>query len=73
MHFPEGLENTPFKLKVLKYPKNCRLHATLIKCLKKILNQLMYIFDVISFVMLTTPKEATVGSLTTPYNFSIFR
>ena len=24
------LENSPFKLKILKYPKKCRLHATLI-------------------------------------------
>ena len=31
MHLPEGLENTRFKLKVLKYPRNCRLHATLIQ------------------------------------------
>ena len=33
-----------FKLKVLKYPRNCRLHATLIqKGFSKILNRLIYI------------------------------
>ena len=30
MQFPEGLEDSPFKLNVLKNPGNCRIHATLI-------------------------------------------
>ena len=40
MQFPEGLENTPFKLKVLNYSRNCSLHATLIPNLVK---PLMYV------------------------------
>ena len=35
MQSPEGLEDSPFKLKVLKYPKNCSLHNTLIPNLAK--------------------------------------
>ena len=41
MQFPEGLENTPFKLKILKYPRNCRLHATLILNLVKPLTYML--------------------------------
>ena len=41
MQFPEGLEDSPFKRKVLKYPINCRLHATLILNLAK---NLMYVY-----------------------------
>ena len=35
MQFPERLENTPFKLKVLNYSRNCSLHAFLIPNLVK--------------------------------------
>ena len=35
MWFPEGLEDTPFKLKVLNYSRNCSLHAALIPNLVK--------------------------------------
>ena len=35
MQFPEGLENTPFKFKVLNYSRNYSLHATLIPNLMK--------------------------------------
>ena len=38
IRFPEGLENTPFKLKVLNYSRNCSLHDTLIPNLVKPLN-----------------------------------
>ena len=53
MHFPEGLENTPFKLKVLNYSRNCSLHATLIPNLMKPLTDI-----------LTNPKRTTKRFLT---------
>ena len=42
MHFPEGLEDSPFKLRVLKYHRNCRFHATLMLKVSKILNWLKF-------------------------------
>ena len=42
IRLPEDLKDSPFKLKVLKYSRNCGLHSTLIPNLVK---ALLYILD----------------------------
>ena len=57
MQFPEDLENTPFKLKVLNYFRNCSLRATLIPNLVK---PLIYLFTHDDGMILTTQKLAAL-------------